>query len=147
MIYQNYCDLLDAKVDAIAHVCNCKHVMGAGVARAIVNKYPIVLDVDKNFKPVLGNIGIVPINSIHHRYVFNLYAQLNYGTETRHLNYEALFVCLGKLRDLMNSLSLFHVAIPYKMGCGLAGGDWKIVGAMLDHYFIDSSKHLIICKI
>jgi len=38
--------------------------------------------------------------------------------------------CLDKL----DNLNLDHVAMPYQIGCGLAGGSWPIYEKMLNFY-------------
>jgi len=107
--------------------------MGRGVALAIRNKWPKVYqEYRKEYKKKqLGNIQVVGVGP--ELFVINLFAQYNYGLEKRHTNYSALKSCLEtvslweKERDLDNY-------IPYKMGCGNAGGSWEKVSAIIDMF-------------
>lgn len=140
-------DLLDAldnrDVDVIGHIVNCQGVMGSGIAKSIKERYPAVYEEYKAFYNDVGNsrrllgrsqecyISESPIDS---RSVFNLHAQLDYGTYKRQLNYGALGSCLFQMeQDTKGAV----VGFPYLLGCGLAGGDWNIVLEMIEFYFKD----------
>lgn len=68
--------------------------------------------------------------------VFNCATQNNYLPRgTRHANYDAIRVAMTKLEKFARENGM-SVAIP-KIGAGLAGGDWKIIGPILDEVFSD----------
>lgn len=121
--------------NAIAHGCNCFHVFGSGVAAQIKESFPEAYSADKNTvwgdRSKLGNYSnnsaLTQTGGVFR--IYNLYTQFNYGKTGRHLDYEALAKALEKLNFLVRADLPF--GIP-KIGCGLAGGDWKIVSTMIE---------------
>lgn len=49
---------------------------------------------------------------------------------------EALTRGLKEVKELSKQLNK-SVAIPYGIGCGLAGGDWNIISELIDSIFSD----------
>ena len=69
------------------------------------------------------------------RVCINMYAQENYGTDKRQTDYMAFARCLALIRDdLMDYPPETKVAFPDHIGCGLAGGDWKIVRNLIESF-------------
>lgn len=141
-------NLLEINVNVIAHQVNCKGVMGAGLAKQIRSRYP---DVYTSYKKacnaqtdLLGKVQLVATPDCR---VANLFSQSNYGTGKCYTNYEALAMCLTKLRYRMETLGLKELGLPYGLGCGLAGGDWKIVYEIIRDVFTPSEITVYICKI
>jgi O-acetyl-ADP-ribose deacetylase (regulator of RNase III) len=116
----------------ILHQVNCKGVMGCGVALAIRNKWPKVYEWYRRqyHKAKPGMIQIVHIE--YNLFVVNLFAQDRYGRDKRYTDYDALQSCLEKISTwrFKNHQDL-PVYIPYKMGCGNAGGNWDIVYSII----------------
>ncbi|WP_144533904.1 macro domain-containing protein [Bacillus pumilus] len=137
-------NILDTTKDIICHQVNCKGVMGAGLAKQIKSKYPNVykdykrLCDDEKIKNrkngLLGAIQFVDVSK--NKTVANLLAQDNYGVKSRQTDYEAMELCLKSLKHVVSDdYSKYKdcsIAIPHGIGCGLAGGDWRIVGRMID---------------
>lgn len=129
----------------ICHQVNCKGVMGAGLAKQIKERYPIVFDYyrkwcnDKTIVPnnnssvLLGNVQLVyPEPSLTPKFgIANLFAQDGYGRDKRYTNYTALMCCFERINS---TFAGSRVAIPYGIGCGLAGGDWKIIETLIKEY-------------
>jgi O-acetyl-ADP-ribose deacetylase (regulator of RNase III) len=126
-------DLLDATEKYIAHQTNCvSRGMAAGIARDIFDKYPysnIYANRTKNETP--GTIDIRG-NGDDQRFVINMNAQ-HYPGSSRYsesaiddLEYRRKYFhqCLLKISKIDN---LESIAFPFKIGCGIAGGNW-------DHY-------------
>ena len=61
----------------------------------------------------------------------NLFGQLHYGRNKKYTDYKALAKSLEQLKYLLKFVDtyMYHdtIALPYGLGCGLAGGDWNIV--------------------
>ena len=133
-------NICNAKESIILHQVNCCGVMGAGVAKAIRERFPNVYEsyvkVCKHFEKteLLGKIQCIA--SLNNKTIVNCFAQLLYGHDRRHTNYEALKLCLQKVHDRYPDES---IAIPFGIGCGLAGGDWKIVEPMIEEIFGDKA--------
>lgn len=134
-------DLLQSDADIICHQVNCRNVMGAGVAKAIYTKWPIVKtkyhDFCKDFAnpaDLLGKIQIIPVNN--EQRVINIFGQLNYGRSPGiiYTNYKALEEAFSKINNLYKGKI---IAFPYKFGCGLAGGDWSTVETLMLDFLKD----------
>jgi O-acetyl-ADP-ribose deacetylase (regulator of RNase III) len=137
-------DILQASEDIIGHQVNCMGVMGAGLAKQIRNKYPVVFTkykelVDKQIdkKKLLGAIQVIDFPN--GKVIINLFAQYNYGRSVVFTDYKALEKGLKSIYYTVTQTDLKgkSVALPYGIGCGLAGGDWKVVYKMIDEIFSD----------
>ena len=135
-------NLLDAKEVIIAHQVNCMGVMGSGVAKQLRNKYPKLYIEYKEYcnrfyKPsdLLGTICYHSV-FINKRYIANLFGQLFYGTDKQYTDYAALEKCFKTLASVAKEHN-FDVAMPYNIGCKLAGGDWNIVYKLIEDAFKD----------
>lgn len=122
--------------EIICHQVNCLGVMGGGLALQIKNKWPEVYREyseycdqvqDPNF--MLGHALIVDTNDGHK--VANIFGQANigYGIQT---DYKALLHAFEEIAELG-----VDVAIPYGIGCGLAGGSWDMVENLIGIVFKD----------
>ena len=135
--------ILNAVEDIICQQVNCQGVMGAGLAKQIRDKYPAVYTSYKKFcdgynyndrMTLLGQIQTTMVSD--GKIIANLFGQYNYGRDKQHTEYNALTGCLEQILELAK---LFNdsIAIPYNLGCGLAGGDWSIVYAIIEEVFDD----------
>lgn len=115
------------------HVCNNKGVMGSGIALQVKNKIPDAYQAYKQFEHKHGGLKLGTISACYN--VINLHAQDGYGKGIRHLDYEALYNCLEKAAAYIKQQGIERVGVPYRMGSDRAGGDWRIVSAMLETVF------------
>lgn len=145
-------NLLEAKENIIAHQVNCQGKMSSGVALQIKEKYPrafsryreLYNDVEDK-KELMGLCQLSIVEGSKGRpekIVANLFAQYQYGRMNKvYTDYHALAKALQKLHDIVINPENYYygctIAIPYKMGCGLGGGDWDIVSDMLNGIFHD----------
>lgn len=133
MLYEVTGDLLaDGAYNIICHQTNCMGIMGAGLAKKIADKYPVVQSRNKDWcrKNVLGTI--LPVWLENDKYCVNIYGQYSYGRKGRYTDYEALRAALNNFAKRVNSMPAdYKIAFPHKIGCGLAGGDWNVVRPML----------------
>lgn len=140
-------DIFTVDCDIIAHQVNCRGVMGAGLAKQIRNKYPIVYERYKNYCPdpaLLGKVQVINTGTV---YVANLFAQEGFGRDKRYTDYDALNNCLSKLRDYMVEHDLHTLALPYGLGCGLAGGDWNKVYNIIKDVFDNEALVVYVCRL
>lgn len=134
-------DLLDAKTDIIAHQTNCMGIMGAGVALAIKQKYPKVfaqyrIHCNNRLRgfELLGSCQECPTDQRSNpQYVANLFGQDRIGHRTT--DYKALKQAMTELRAFMQMWDYTSVAMPYGIGCGLAGGNWDTVQGIIEEVF------------
>lgn len=131
-------DLLDmfdqGEFDGIAHGCNCFHTMGAGIAKAIAERYPEVraADIDTAYADTskLGTVSAAQLPN--DRYVFNLYTQFEIGPR---FEYFALQGALGQMlrRIMVLGKRPFRLGLPW-IGCGIGGGDRQHVKQILNAF-------------
>lgn len=138
-------DILNITHGIIAHQVNCQKVMGAGLAKAIKNKYPCVFQsyysALSKCPDRLGSSQIIQVYPSSSLFICNLFAQDKYGTDKQYTDYLIFESCLQNLRsqyqtwDLLKDLPVYF---PYKIGCGLGGGDWSIIYKLIYSYFPQS---------
>lgn len=108
----------------ICHQVNCRAAMGAGLARQIRDKWPVVFDeyVKVCSPKKLGDFQVVQVAP--QLYVANLFGQSSFGRDKRQTNYAALGTALFRaMKEHPNAT----FRVPYGLGCGLAGGNWVTV--------------------
>ncbi len=121
----------------LAHGCNCKKSMGAGIAKQVRERYPNAYKADQatiwGDKNKLGSFtfGIEEDGVM----VFNAYTQFDYSRTHRCVDYGALEKAINKIAQTVKIITVTEgaaaLAMP-KIGCGLGGGDWNIVSGILE---------------
>ena len=148
MIVQKDGDLLKSGLPVIAHQTNCLGVMGAGIAKQIKRMAPGVyyeyrkLCFSKEDKhTLLGQLQVCSYGEPV-KYIANLFGEYSYAEAVapfegnRHTDYDALKNSLIALKNWLIQMNITEVGIPYKLGCGLAGGDWDgVVYPMIQDIF------------
>ena len=125
-------DLLAVKTGLIAHQVNAYGTMGAGIAKSIAEKWPIVEEDYKQLcannvpKELLGMVQIVDVGK--GLFVANIFGQEKYGRGRRHTDYSAVEKAFRELANTWPG----DVCVPFRMGCGLGGGDWKIYSQIIE---------------
>lgn len=137
-------DMLALKEGILFHQVNCEGVMGGGIAFALARKFPWLekeyqqfCQENANGQPLslLGKLFVCRVGE--RLYVANVFGQSLTSRGDRQTNYEAVaksFEQFPSERDRLIPVS-WPYYFPYKMGCGLGGGEWSIYSAMIDHYF------------
>lgn len=121
----------------ICHQVNCQGVMGAGLAKQIRAKWPVVFTKYKracdNHTPMELFADYQMLNVDKKTYVVNIFGQLNYGTDKRYTSYYAIATAFYDLFASYSELGYNTTfRIPYGFGCGLGGGDWNVVRAIIE---------------
>lgn len=119
----------------ICQQVNCSGVMGAGLAKQIRAKYPVVYseyqryihELNEQELPLLGRVSYVRVAD--NIAIANIFGQDGYGRGKRHTNYAALSVAFWRMFSRIQNTT---IRIPYGIGCGLGGGDWDIVEALIN---------------
>lgn len=122
----------------IIHVCNDIPVMGAGVAKALYEKWPVI---KRNYlnSPSSKVLGTVQLNTVEYDIVVaNCIAQhgIKDKTGVKPIRYQAFCECITKVfSHAENCLKLYNqtasIHIPFNVGCGLAGGKWETIFKMI----------------
>jgi len=113
--------------------------MRSGVAKAIKEKYPQAYEADKNLtekgdESKLGSLSMAFNESGEGpEHIVNAYTQYRYGRDKVHVDYEALEAAMVALSESFDA-DKYSIAFP-KIGCGLAGGDWNVVEAIINKIF------------
>tara|TARA_B000000557_G_scaffold264766_1_gene271611 strand:+ start:759 stop:1280 length:522 start_codon:yes stop_codon:yes gene_type:complete len=151
-------------INVIAHSCNTRNIMGAGIAKQIKDRYPEAYEADtkaydteydENGQYVhwLGKFSKAEIND--RKYIYNMYTQASVG-EGRQVSYEVFWKALKRVeQDLFQMNVNKHeydgsappiLGLPYGISCGLAGGSWRIIKAIIEDIFSDSPLKCYIVK-
>lgn len=136
-------DLFDTSAPFICHQVNCQGRMGSGVAKQVRAKHPkaykqyMYLCNDKCPSELLGHAQFVYDTD---KIVVNMFSQDRYGYDGRcYTDYRAFASCL---REIAESVAASEtIAMPYNIGCGLAGGDWGTIYSIIEK--ILSSKYTV----
>lgn len=136
------------KIIIVCHQVNCMGVMGAGLALQIKNKFPDVYEQYKSrckmIKKGIGGLGDVQYCSTKSGYIIaNIFSQYNYGYKVCHTDYIALKNAFSYIAYCYPNAA---IRIPYRIGCGLAGGDWNIVKKIIEESLIANNIDVEIWK-
>lgn len=134
-------DILEVEKGVICHQVNCQGVMGAGLALYIRNKWApgVFRDYTERLKEDRNPLGdTVFTEGQEELFIASIFGQSFYGRTGVHTNYEAVRSGMEKVEKFASEREL-PVFIPYKIGCGLAGGDWRIILEILKDVFEKSS--------
>lgn len=133
-------DIFKCKEDIIVHQVNCQGVMGSGIALQVKQLYPEVFKgyeyycKTRKVEDILGSSLICEAND--GKYIANLFGQNKYGKGLQ-TDYEAFKHALIEIHDFAKEHNL-SVAIPYKIGSNLAGGDWNTIFDIITEVFSDN---------
>jgi O-acetyl-ADP-ribose deacetylase (regulator of RNase III) len=127
-------------INMIFHSANTENIMGAGIARQIRERYPQAYKADSDLfipkgRKRLGyySQALVSGDSEDCKLVVNLYSQRLgedsvWGCPTNYFALrDALRSCLHDRITFSGHYDEPICGFPFGMGCGLGGGDWKIV--------------------
>lgn len=133
-------NIFDCIENIIVHQTNCQGVMGHGIALQVKERYYEVFeayklhcDVAENKQDLLGTVLF--LDTYDNKIIANIFGQLNYG-EGLQTNYGKLAKGLDDIAEYAKENNL-SVAIPYKIGCGLAHGNWEVVKELIESIFAD----------
>jgi O-acetyl-ADP-ribose deacetylase (regulator of RNase III) len=140
-------DLLKADVDIIVHQVNTQGAFGAGIAKQIANQFPeskkdYLEYCSKHNDEILGTYLLSKTDGNFD--IAHLFAQIHYGKygdfykeNNRQTNYVAFARALDQL--LIDHPDK-KIALPYGIGCGLAGGNWGIIAGIIEKQFMQNKK-------
>jgi len=124
-------DLLEATEKVIAHQVNCQGIAG-GLAADIFAKWP---DAGNDYRQICQRLNGIALGMPQltgqqkdGHIIANLYGQFNPGADYRPNALKNALECLGELARK----SGWSVALPYKLSCGVCGGDWEEVLSIIE---------------
>lgn len=132
MITYHNGDLLNSGCQMICHSVNEFGYMGKGIALQFKQKY---IQNYHNYKAYCKNKkentrGSVFYFKENDVIIANCFCQVGYKA-----HYNLIALVLKSLKDYCLNNDIKTIGIPYKFGCGLAGGDWEIVESMFKECF------------
>lgn len=146
-------DLLDFKqYNVIVHCVNAQGVMNAGLASSIRDRFPaafkVYLEAYSTKELTLGTFSVATLENGNK--IVNLVGQDGYGTDKRYINYEAFYSGLEMLKNILDEAAkegrIYSLGFPMGIGCGLAGGNWKIVEAIIRSLWDNSNTKVYIVQ-
>ena len=148
---ERYGDLLKlgkaGEFDVIIHGCNCFNTMGAGIAKQVKSQFPEAYEADartkKGDKDKLGKYTkheYATNTECESLYVINAYTQYAYWNAFD-VDYDAIRSCFKALKEDFGGQNL-RFGYPL-IGCGLAGGNWDTVKAIIDEE-LEGEDHTVV---
>lgn len=136
-------DLLNSSSTYIAQQCNCVTVKSLGLSKTIADRYPYANVYSQRTKPSEpGTILICKSPVSESPNVICMFAQYCPGKSGDYSHYyktppapdtkENRQLWFQQCLDLIVEQKIEYVSMPAKIGCGLAGGDWKIYKSLLE---------------
>lgn len=119
-------DLLECDADFIAHQCNCVTTRGKELAAAVFKRFPESDIYTERTEPATPGWNVVRGR------VVNMLAQYYPGrarfdkdsSEKRFRWFQECLEGLATALPLKTEKRPLRLAFPWRIGCGLAGGDW-----------------------
>lgn len=143
-------DLLAAPEKYIGHQCNCvTKGNAAGLAKALFSRFPfadVYADRQKPSEP--GTYSLHGDGKVE-RFVVNIYAQYYPGKPRKSddtANYRLEWLTRA-LERFANEHSPSEIALPYGIGCGLAGGDWVSYQEVMTRFSVGPSIQVRLYKL
>ena len=135
--------------NVLVHGCNTLGKFGAGIAAQIAEEYPaakeVYLQAFENKQIRLGTFTTA--NVAGGKRIVNLITQERVGADKRQVDYEALYLGLETLKDILEDAAKegrnYTVCLPW-IGTGLAGGSKNIIKAIFEDIFDKSLIKFII---
>jgi O-acetyl-ADP-ribose deacetylase (regulator of RNase III) len=136
-------NLLDIDEGIILHQCNTQAIMGKGIASFLVNKYPKLKKATMQHvgmahmleQEVFGTVFLFPVSD--NLSIGNCFSEVGMCSNRKpgdpaNTSYDAVIKCFNYVKEFNTELR--EVYIPFKYGCGLAGGNWNIMLEILKDY-------------
>jgi len=142
------------------HQVNCQGVMGGGIAYALARKFPGLekayrVFIKENCAYEYSNDGWLTkeyktgsmLGKIHlfkacdDLYIANVFGQNDVSSRSRQTSYDATVEAFEVMEKALQEEALKGLPLyfPYKMGCGLGGGNWQIYSAIINLYFPEAT--------
>lgn len=138
---------------AIVHCISSDFALGAGIAKAIDEKYGVKDLLKKyytNANPYITinnddwiGMALYCESELNGRIIYNLVTKSKYWQKP---TYESLMCCLADLVDNCLDEKITKLVMP-RIGCGLDKLDWNIVRDCIKLVFNDTDIEIIVCSL
>lgn len=121
-------NILNADEQYLLHQCNCYTKNSKGLATKIFTQFPYSNTyVNRRADSEFGGMDICG-NGRDQRYVINLYSQYHPGKPKSRSGFDSYSDRLNAFKkglvEIFNIDNIESIAMPFNIGCGLAGGQW-----------------------
>lgn len=158
-------DILNSQEEYIVQQCNCLTITSSGLSKTLADKWSWADPYSKRRRIGSRNLaieedrdapGTIRILSSNDKNVICMFAQWAPGKCQKYKSYPSYEIdtypnrkiwfqkCLDLIADIDGIKS---IAFPYKIGCGLAGGNWNDYYEMLEEFDKNTSIEVVIYKI
>lgn len=136
-------DILTVAEGYIFHQVDVTYAMGTGLAKQIRDKWPRLDERVRSARPTLGRCYVFQPywQKDILLYVVSLVAQATMGRTGKHTLYWAFVEALQHFRRI-SLTEPSDCYFPWGIGCGLGGGNWAVVRALIEEQFPEA----IICR-
>ena len=136
---------LSGRFDVIVHGCNCFCTMGGGIAKAIQEKFPEAYAADlltiKGDGNKLGTYTSATVTRNNRKItIVNGYSQYHFHGPGVLVDYPAVRRLFAAIK---RDFSGKRIGYP-KLGAGLAGGDWRIIAAIIEEELKEEDHTLVL---
>lgn len=141
-------NLLESGCNIIIHQTNTLGILGAGLALQIKERYPKYAQeyiefcnkCRNNQDQLIGQIQL-SFNQLGDPIVVSFFSQRGLGWNVQ-TDYQAFRTCCKRLKEEVINCpiipkSRFRIGFPYKIGCGLARGNWDAIKQIIEEEFAD----------
>lgn len=143
-------DIVKDSTGIICHQVNHQGVMGGGVALSIREQL-LTARQYKRYQTRCTSSGSSLLGKVMYmkcegnKVVANMFSQNAFSDANNLTNYEAMEKCFKQVRAYAERRNL-PVFIPYRIGCGIAGGNWDRVKNIIYGIFQDAAIDVtIVC--
>jgi len=131
--------------EVILHGCNCQNTMGKGIALQIKEKFPEAYEVDcKTKKGDIAKLGTISYTTNTTPIIVNCYTQFNY--RKKYEDEALVFVDYNAIKTALQAVKKHFTGKKIGMpliGCGLGGGDDKIVLKIIETILGDEDVTIV----
>lgn len=140
-------NILNHQEDYMMHQVNCKATWSHGLSKVVFDKWPKsnVYQARKEKKVGDGTPGTIDIRGK----VINIFGQFMWGKTIYEKQLKKRFEWFKQCLDAVKKhfceyKTSFSIAVPYKIGCGLAGGNWKEYQEKLSNFNKSGNVKLVL---
>lgn len=144
-------DLVKGSYPIFCQQVNCQGAMNSGIAKQIRIKYPEVYETYHWYcgryddsEAILGTVLNVRTND--GRICVNMFSQNKYGYDGKQYTDKTAFKqCLEFIKTSLPDAET--IAFPYKIGCGLGGGNWEEIESLIKEFAEQTGKNIIVVRL
>lgn len=142
-------DLLNSTEDFIAHQCNCVSDNPKTLAKVIFDRYSYANTYTRRSRSTPSTVGTIGIcgRRSGRRKIINMYAQYYPAGPRGFDSDEARIQWFQECLDMIGQHTTGSIAMPYRIGCGAAQGNWRIYEQMIQTFASKYDRTVVLYKL